>query len=75
MGEIDTVNVPYIPPFNADVQPPEWFAEKVTSFGKNMPDINDFELHEIVGTRLVYFDDTQEWIDLGHNAIYRRKAT
>lgn len=71
--DIKTVTVPYIPPTDEDVLPPKWFADNIKAFGKDMPDIKDFELHEIQGTRLVYFEDTDEWTDLGHVAIYRRK--
>ena len=72
--KINTVYVPYVPGIDEDVRPPEYFHKTVTTFGKNMPDIKDFELREIQGTRLVYCEDTGEWVDLGHQAVYKRKA-
>lgn len=76
--DILTVNVPYIGNLTSDggmkIQPPAWFTEHVKKFGDNMPDIKDFELHEIQGERLVYFEDSDEWVDLGWTAIYRRKS-
>lgn len=71
---IQTVSVPYIPPFDGDVESPEFFKEKVKNFESLGLDIKDFELHEIQGTRLVYFEDDDSWADLGHIAIYRRKG-
>lgn len=70
--DIQTVTVPYIPDLDKDVMPPSYFEESVKEFSNGL-DIKDFELHEIQGTRLVYFADTDEWVDVGHVAIYLRK--
>jgi hypothetical protein len=70
MSKLLTISVPYIPNFDKDVNHPDWFRDNVKDFG-DLGDINDYELDEIQGTRLVLLDG--EWMDHGHVAIYRLK--
>lgn len=69
-NQIDTITVPYIPNVGLDgamsVSPPSKFDQWLEKDGVR------YDLHEIQGARLVWFEDTQEWTDLGWNAIYRR---
>lgn len=75
MREIMTVEVPFIPPTDPGVSIPKWIQERVKSFGPGQPDINDFELEEVIGSQWIYSEDSKEWIDIGNKAIYRRKES
>lgn len=69
--DIETVTVPFIEPIDGVLPDEAWFAERVTKFGSDMPAIADFELHEIIGSDLVKFEDG--WHETGYRAIYKRK--
>lgn len=64
---VETITVPFIPAPMSDVIS----LEEAMSFGKRLP--KEFKLEVIEGTRLTYFEDTDEWLDLGHNAVFRRQ--
>lgn len=73
-SKLKTIEVPYIPPVDGDIQSPEWFEEKVKNFG-DIANIKDYELHEIIGDRLVYFEEDDSWVNVGHKAIYKLRES
>lgn len=74
MSKLLTITVPYIPPFDKDVMPPSYFQGRIKDFKGIDAEFKDYFLHTIEGTRLVYYPETDEWIDVGHNAIYHLKS-
>ena len=69
MNGIITITIPYIPTIGIDGHKipgePKDFKPNIKKYGKT------YKLKEIQGSQLVWFDDEQEWSELGFNAIYQ----
>lgn len=80
MSKIFSVHVPFIPPFDKETETPKWFEERVKEFSGLDLKYKDYELTEIVGSRVVkcFYDDCpckgKDFIETGYHALYTLKA-
>lgn len=75
---INTISVPFMPVMTHDghkqVQPGDKIANKVQEcFDKNFSSSVDFVMSEIVNDKWVWFEDTEEWVNIGNSIAFERK--
>lgn len=67
-----TVLVPYIPNVGLDgIEYPIGLDSKEVHLAEEQ--LPSYELHEILGSRLVYFKDTDHWAEIGYQMIFHRR--